>query len=418
MSFDSTVLKLYAEEVAYSSALEEYCNEHPLDGYLYLQEQENTGIMDAKLEAELNSQGIFDSEIKDFKEGELEALENADKIYVSTQYIKYTYTGEKNDLEEYSISNSSTPNQKSQDKTNKKKWESKNFDVIENQDIMNEIFDTDLLDEATTEDYEVEIMSDEDIDALIKECYIDEESENKDSIFDKILTGIGIRPQNAYAAKSDNNIQESSYMKKSLLVIQYSDRVFVSFNCIWIKAPSNRLVDLVSMQWIGGSRSKNDRNGNFLAELSYDVIDESSGTSSKRKMTKDYTDALIRNWKLNTAAVAFQLPPEIELYMKNGLLCRLIYTNIRMHVSFDLYQEGRTIDMWAEYQHQKKKMDINSNAILNTAALVVSCIMTPGVVTRAVIGVAAISTGLQSVSTKTYYETCGGEPCNVSFTYK
>ncbi len=177
ISFDSTLLKIYAEEVSYTYALEAYCEEHPLEGYLYIQEQEDTGIMDAKLEAELNAQGIFDSEIMDFSEDEIKELENADDIYISTEYIKYTYTGE--DLEECFLNNQKTQEEQESN------WKNKNFELSDDQNIIEEILNIDSLNDNVPEGYEVERMSDEDVDELIRELYFDEESENEETFFDK-----------------------------------------------------------------------------------------------------------------------------------------------------------------------------------------------------------------------------------------
>ncbi len=413
MSFDSTVLKVYAEEVAYSHAVEEYCEEYPLEGYLYLQEQESTGIMDAKVEAELNAQGIFDSEIKDFSEEDIKELENADSIYVSTQYIKYTYTGEKTEVKDNSISNSSTKNQKSQDK---KKWKSDSFDVIENQDIVNEIFNADLFDENMPEDYEVENMSDEDIDALIKECYFDEESEKEDSIFDKILTGIGIKPQNVYA-KSATDTQQSSYLKKALFVIQTGDKIMVCFNCFWLKEPSNRLNDLVGIQWTGGDRITKNSEYPYRAEISYIETASKIGSVKFGRVVQDYTKQFYENWTPFSAVVDFSVPKNY-INSKGELVT---YSDIRTHVSFYLNKTYHTsIDLRADYQHQKKTTKFNLVSATGCIATTATFIFAPmaSAVGNGALLISSIAQGVDVIKTNTYYEACGGSPCNANFTYK
>ena len=417
ISFDCTFFKVYADEVNYEQALKEYCEGNPLDGYLFIQEQEDTGILNSELEAELNAQGIFDSEIMNMSEEDIDCIETADKVYIETQYVQYVYTGEElsSDIEEDKI----------QYFKNKNEIINENVEISEGQEVIDDYLNINRLSKSCLPyGYEAKIMSEDEVDELIEELYFNEESNNGDNVLNKILTGIGVKPQTVYAkTKVGSDRQESSYLKKILIVCQVDNKVRVNFNCIWMKTPANTLVDLVSLQWMGGSRILNDSSHLYSASISYKKTKSVEFSYGEKKILttetieKDYSSQFRRNWEPSAVVVAFELPDEY-LYDENGMRYIVNYSNITTKISFWLTCNGSAIDVRANYQHQKSKFKFNSDNFFNTAAYVVSFIGTPSNIAKGIIGVATIKSGTNIIYTEKYYDSCGGEPCNVEFSYK
>ena len=371
ISFDYTLFKIYANEVFYEQKLKEYCEGNPLDGYLFMQGQKDTGKLDAKIEAELNAQGIFDSEILNMSEEDIECIETSDKIYIMTQYVQYKYTGKDISINE---------DEKTKCIKNKKAIKKEHIQISETQEILNDFLNINCMEESSLPNgYEAKIMSEHEVDELIEELYFDEKSNNVDNLLDKILVSIGIKPQMVYAkTKVGSDRQNSSYMKKILMVCQVNDKVRINFNCIWIKQPANTLLDYVELQWAGGTRVFDDINHSYSAEMTYNktTIDKSGNIVSKNKIVKDYTNNFKKNWQPNTVAVAYDLPEHYEFIYRYNKDLIAINTDIQLSVCFWLDKNGNTIDVLADYMHQKKKFyfDIYSatGSIISAATFIYS----------------------------------------------
>ncbi len=427
ISFDYTLFKIYAEEVNFDNAVAEYCEEHPLDGYLLMQEQEDTGVMEPQLEAELNAQGVFDDEIMNLSEDEISNLEQAEKVCVVTQYIEYKYIGNEANVEDISVDN-----QKQQrDKNEQEKRADDSVSISENQNMIDELLNTDILEDNAPEDYEVKVMSDEEVDKLIQELYFNDESA-EESALDKILIGIGVKSQNVYASYGfgSSHPNATSYMKKSLLVTQIDGKVNIVFTCKWLKEPANRLNDILEISWTGGRRILNESKYQCNAKITYDKVTYMffkdnyahfyKPTIEKfEKVTKDCTDSLEQNWTDKIARIPFNLPNDKQEY--GSLYNRyIIPENMTLQVSFWLYREGGGIDVSAEYCHQKKDFDFNLLAGIGLAIGTIRLVLYPvkEIGANILTGAGVLTSAGTIVSISKYYEACGGNRCQVSFNYK
>lgn len=424
ISFNCTILKVYAEEEFYQQVFEEYCEDNPLDGYLLIQEQQDTGIIDSKLEAQLNAQGIFDSELEEFSDEDIKSIEQADEVFAVTQYIEYKYTADTDEdnsdlIDNYkrSLDNETDVEVKGNSST----------DISEDLNIIDNFMDSAAVVEHTPDGYEAKVMSDTEVDELIKEIYFDESKKEEENILNKVLVGIGIMPQNVYAATKVESSRPTatSYMKKVLMVCQVNDKVHIIFTCRWLKSPANRMIDILEISWNGGRRILNDDKHTYDANLSYDriTVRMESGygsysnkmTQTTEKITKDCTDNLYRNWTDKAARVPFDVPRDSP-----GLDIGYYYEDIRMQVSFWLKREGSGIDVYAEYNHQKKKYDFNYLMGVSLTAQTLRLVFFPAeaIGSNVLSGVGILASAGNLISISKYYETCGGMPCQVSYDYK
>lgn len=218
-------------------------------------------------------------------EDDIECIEASDKIYITTQYVQYKYTGKDISIDDKDMTRFIK---------NKKAIKNEHIQISESQEMIKDFFDINSMGESSlSSGYEAKIMSEDEVDELVEELYFKEESNNGVDILDKILVNIGIKPQTVYAkTKVGSDRQNSSYMKKILMVCQVDDRVRINFNCIWIKQPVNTLLDYVELQWAGGTRILDDINHSYSAEMTYNkkTIDKSGNIISKNRIVKDYTN--------------------------------------------------------------------------------------------------------------------------------
>ena len=348
ISFVYTPIKVYADELLYEQQKEVYLKNNPLELYIEKEKSKLTGLLSENTERRINELGVFDSEIKDLSEQDLEDLEYSTHLEIYTQYIEYK--GNNNE----------------------------------------------------TGGYQSRILSKKEVDNLIKEIYLDKETAST-----------------MVKSRSKTDSQNTSYLKKTLLVSQSNDLVHIMFTANWLKAPQNRLLDIITLSWIGGTRYI--KNNNYYAKLNYDKTTKVVGVGSSSQtesLSENYTNDFYKRWKPNMAAVAFQLPQNKYI---TGEWSTVMYTydKIRVVISFWLNKEGKSIDVSADYEHQKKELSMDILKGASFTAKLITIIAAKGKTANYILdAIQALVQGTDVFATNTYYETAGGLPCNIQFKYK
>lgn len=370
-AFAYTIIDVAVERKQHEQELINYYETDKLKYYLEREKENSVGLFVANREELLNDAGLFDTELMDLSEDEVEFINEAKSVEVSTQYIEY-------ELEENVVS-----------------------------------------EENTEKLYREKVMDKQEIDNLIDELYIKDQYPNteKNKVINKFMEGIGLKPMTAYAAyRSQSDTNSTTYLKKSLIVSQSNDLVHVIFVCTWLTPPSNRLLDIVTVTY-GGACSYKESN-NYSATLTYTetvrtYVPFNSKTTSKT-VSIDCTKDI--EWLANgKIAVPFELPDNIYTqYVTYD------YTNIKFKLSFWLERDGKKIEVIADYAHQKKKVSVS---LLNGAALTVETIAFiasggSSLVVNCLTGVGAVINGINLFETEEYYSSAGGSACNVAFYYK
>ncbi len=230
-TFDSTLVHVYANKKTEKKICEksEKFNKSKKKEYtkkkIDNEKRNKTHIIDEKMEEYLNDSGIFDDEICRMDQKTIDEISQnkINDIQVATSFYEYNETTKK------TISNES---------------ESDN-DVIEESDL-------------------VEIGPSE-INKVIAEVYFDKVVEEEESVLDKTLEAIGIKPVNVYAGVNYDYYydENKSYMKRSILVVPtiINGIQYYKILCYyeWLTMPLNRLTDVACITFDANSKFNNNR---------------------------------------------------------------------------------------------------------------------------------------------------------------
>ena len=277
-TFDSTLVHVYANKKTEKKICEksEKFNKSKKKEYtkkkIDNEKRNKTHIIDEKMEEYLNDSGIFDDEICRMDQKTIDEISQnkINDIQVATSFYEYNETTKK------TISNES---------------ESDN-DVIEESDL-------------------VEIGPSE-INKVIAEVYFDKVVEEEESVLDKTLEAIGIKPVNVYAGVNYDYYydENKSYMKRSILVVPtiINGIQYYKILCYyeWLTMPLNRLTDVACITFDANSKFNNNRAAfdNTYAKVTteYTVTERRELTGERLSVRHDTSVDILKNIYYNENA--------------------------------------------------------------------------------------------------------------------
>lgn len=347
-----------------------------LEQYLELEEANDTTSLTKKKEELLNEKGVFDSELERLSEEEIENINEAESVSVSTEYVECTVDESKSEA---------------------------------------------------TDGFESKILNEAEIGDLINELYLENSNESDEN------KAMGIGSKTVVGNKDSETVtdeESTSYLKKTLIMARENSRVTVTFVCKWLTPPQFRKMDLLTIAYSGGTMLlDSDGLPKCTASLSARRTTEAHSGVSETATTiyEDYTSVMKENSQENGATgVEVDLPNDTFGYYGGQVISEtwdITYSDITIVASFQMATNGRSGSVKADYKHQKIDFrEIDFGDLLKPGfklgkSIVKFCVkksIRGGVDVVVKSGQFAKSL----IDSATYYEPAGGSVCYTYMSYK
>ncbi|MBQ3545611.1 MAG: hypothetical protein IJA34_11615 [Lachnospiraceae bacterium] len=290
-------------------------------------------------------------------------------------------------------------------------------------------------------DGEMQPLSGEEINNLIGNIYYGENNDiskkeekiNKDGVFDKFLTAVGIKPVEAYAAVYEAGGDNESYLKKTMIV--YSKKVNgkecyeVIYFSTWETMPKYRNVDVVSLHWANATWQPY-LNSNVVVKQNWDVKrfyfnsllfkevlkDESYTTMFEEHSNPDNLKS--SQYFISEKGIVAVLDLHDDIIKSFNVLGIqnhdiTTYSNeelvIQLYLEKDKYKD--TVIFYPYYQHYKNSYNVKSVTMSIIGAIV------GGINKNAISVVYSLAGGIMAAEYDMVY-CCESEPWSYNYTYK
>lgn len=307
--------------------------EHEEEGYFekYLKQEAgtDTGIISSDNEIKLNNQGVFDKEIEAFDSETINEIENSEEVYIFTEVVKQTETE------------------------------------------MNGKIETSTC-----------VLNQDEVDELIGELYFEQEEDkelkNAENFFEEIEA-----EATRVVSVSKTDSTSSSYLKKTLIVSQGSERPYmahVSFVCTWLKMPEYRYEDSLTVSYTDYAILNRSTDNPISMQASYIekeiyvsyIWGNTTVLSSNRKYMSTYnsstgsynmslevlTDNVSDGNNSETVSLLVDLPDDGAIVWNGKDYKQVICTDLQISLGFFIESTKRKkIDIAATYLHTYEKID-------------------------------------------------------------
>ena len=211
-------------------------------------------------------------------------------------------------------------------------------------------------------------MSRDMVNEIIKEEYLNEESNNSQNFIRNVMESMGIIPITTYAA-AKNNISSGKFLKKSIIIIRPKKESYVAHVTItftWLKEPSNRCVD-VPIVYFEGADILDNSNASciYYYKITSKVYDEKllKTLCVDESKSKSYTSNMKTHWCIDTGEASYayalvDLCNDFEYgYAGQWYTDHVII--MQMDVKKDEHDKDNCFTPQVSYYHQKSAISVS-----------------------------------------------------------